>query len=187
MGNLGNSYARPSFGGRRGRGRPLALADKGAAVIPSGCMPAEGAVQGFQREFGVSDTTLLPSQVGRADWRPEQDMLSEMVLYAVKDAFLETVVGIPLEKAKKRFETQRAALGWIFSTGMQPFQFEWVCQHVNIDPEKVRKLIRASSPKAKTIEEHLRDPENVPAPEIPERFLVKKPIGRRSHTKTVPA
>jgi hypothetical protein len=151
-------------------------------------MPTDSAVETFQKGFNTSEPVILPSQVGRADWKPEQDLLGEMILYAVKDARLDyEELQLPRDKAFKRYLDQTRALAWIFSPGMEPFSFEWVCQHVGVDPEWMRRDMRASCARAPEIEKHLKDPENVLAPEIPQQLLIQHRPRRTGRRRVVPA
>ena len=136
----------------------------------TGIMPKEGDLLPAQKAFHAPDTVVLPIQLVPARWTAEQEMLSEMLICAVKDARTEEIDGIPEKRTYQRFLIQRRALGWIFSQGMEPFSFEWVCEHARQDAVKIRKRLRAEMSLAGEIEAHLLDPKNVPPPYIPEEY-----------------
>jgi len=58
-------------------------------------------------------------------------------------AILERAVVDCLSTVEER-SIVRAAMDWVFHSGKKSFQFEWICQAVGADHEKVRKIIRDS-------------------------------------------
>ncbi len=127
----------------------------------------------YQKVFNIGDAYILPQQTGQSRWLPEQRMLQVLLINALDDARLsDKEFGMPRDRAYKRFVDQRRALAWIYAPGDHVYGFEWVCQHLNLNPENVRKMMRGKVPRAAAIEKHLLDPENVPAPVIPDGYKV---------------
>ena len=150
---------------RRGSVARTSLAVNASALLPQD-------LSDIQKTFESNDCNVLPAQQGQSFWRPPHEMISQMLTDALNDAALEENAGMRLESAYKVFMTQRRALGWIFSRGEHVFGFEWCCQHVNVDPGWVRKKLLEECPRAQAIDEHLKDPEKVPAPPIPRHLWV---------------
>lgn len=152
---------------------------RATAIAAPGVMPEERSIELLWQAFGTDGGAVLPTQIGRADWKPEQEMIGNLIIGAIQDCLTQEEPGQPREKAYRRFMDQRRALGWVFSSGEHVYGFEWCCEHVNVDPSWVRRMVRQRVRRASDIEEHLLDPENVPAPPVPKELL-PKPVGRRS-------
>jgi hypothetical protein len=44
----------------------------------------------------------------------------------------------------ERQSVVRSAMDWVFHSGREEFQFEWLCETLNADPSKVRQIVRTS-------------------------------------------
>jgi len=125
----------------------------------------------IQATFDIGPGVVLPIQVTQSIEIPELAIFRAMIEDAVWEARMNQERGVSRERAYRRYWAQRRALGWIFSRGEDWFSFEFCCEWTGMDANRIRKHILFEVPAAQEIDEHLRDPDKVPPPEIPQEFI----------------
>lgn len=88
-------------------------------------------------------STILPTQAPTADrWHGEHLMILAMIADALKLATMEVVHGCTWKAACIHSDAQRQAKRWILSESSRPYGFLWCCQHLNSNPNALRRQLR---------------------------------------------
>jgi hypothetical protein len=99
----------------------------------------------MNEESSIPEVVMLPEQYNdlnrRSSYRtPERKLIAALLVDAI-DLATDTRPSGRAEWQRRLSIRQREAREWLAESGDRPFGFEWTCQHLNLNPEGLRKRI----------------------------------------------
>lgn len=96
-----------------------------------------------QQPLELSPEHFMPGQNVHKSYSPEEKLLYELLKDAAHCALADERMAYVanVDAGRKLLQQQLAALEWIYTTGNDPYQFEWVCEHLEFQADKIRGQI----------------------------------------------